>query len=291
MSLAVLVAPSFDEASRYSYEWSREIVNHLQAKGFKVTDLSGRTVSRNEVEEALKQNPGAFLIFYNHGSEDCLWGSRTEKVVDLENVWMLSGREVYTCACLSAKKLGVKAYAEDCTAYWGYTDVFAFTTEALEEFKQFANIGIIIRIEGKSWLEAYEQAKALAEKLAEKLVSEGKYFSAVLIRRDAEILACYTEEHPPETKCLLRRIAVNLFGAKKGWKLGWNVIGSEAIHAAYGALTVISGRVNPILPLTYLFSFLFYQYVDVEPFKEKLGDIIEYCVGLVATTIAAMLTL
>ncbi|MEM2281661.1 MAG: hypothetical protein QXZ68_06720 [Candidatus Bathyarchaeia archaeon] len=284
MRLAVLVAPKFDEATSYSYEWSREVSLRLKDKGYVVIDLSGRTVSRREVEEALRMNPDIF-IFYNHGSEDCLWGSKTEKVVDLENAKLLCDREVYTCACLSAKKLGVKAYAEDCLVYWGYTDVFAFTTEALDEFKQFANVGIIARLEGRSCREAYEQAKALAEKLAAKLVSEGKYVSAVLIKHDADVLVCYTEENPPESRCVFRRLAIKLFGAKKGWRLGWKMVGSELIHAFYGALTVMSCKVSINLPIVFLATFLFYQYVDKEPIKEKLGDIIEYSVGLGLATI------
>jgi len=217
VAVAVLVAPSFDDASRYSYEWSREIRQKLEEKGFNVIDISGREVSRSEVEEALKQNPNALFVFYNHGSRDCLWGSRTEKVVNLNNVKLLSNREVYTLACLSAEKLGVQAYKNNCLAYWGYTREFAFSTEAIEDFKKFANHGLIVKLEGKSWDECLKLTKELAEKLANKLVGEGKYFSAVLMKEDAEALVCYNAEMP-ETKCPFRKVAVKLLG-KKGWHL------------------------------------------------------------------------
>ncbi|MEM1540701.1 MAG: hypothetical protein QXJ07_04890 [Candidatus Bathyarchaeia archaeon] len=237
MNVAVLVAPSFDDASRYSYEWSREIRQKLEEKGFNVIDISGREVSRKEVEEALKQNPNALFVFYNHGSRDCLWGSRTEKVVNLGNVKLLSNREVYTLACLSAEKLGVEAYKNNCLAYWGYIREFAFSTEAIEYFKMFANYGLILRLEGKSWDECLKLAKELAKKLASKLAEEGKYFSAVLMSEDAEALVCYNAEMP-KTKCPFRKVAVKLLG-KKGWHLR-DYLKKEYFEYASEATYVIS---------------------------------------------------
>lgn len=186
--------------------------------GCKVFDISGGPVTRKEVEEALKPNPNALFIFYNHGSSDCLWGSVTEKLIDLQNVKLLSNREVYTVACLSAKKLGSKAYAEGCIAYWGYTAEFTFSTEAIKEFQQFANCGIKFKLERKSWSECLKLAKELAKQLASKLTREGKYFSAVLMEHDSEVLVCYNA-HPPETKCPLRKLAIKLFGPRRGWKI------------------------------------------------------------------------
>jgi hypothetical protein len=218
MQVAILIAPCFDEPTQYTFSWSREVVSLLQEKGYNVIDIGNREVSRAEVEEALKQNPNVLYIHYDHGTEDAHWGSRSEKVIDLDNVQLLSHREVYCLNCLSAKKLGVEAYKLGAIAYWGYVQTFIFTTDAIEEFKQFANSGIKFKLEGHSWEECLELAKNFAKQLSEKLIKEGKYIASITLEQDADALRCYTEKNPPkETECFLRKIALKLFGFKFGW--------------------------------------------------------------------------
>jgi len=177
-------------------------------------------VSRAEVEKALKENPVAIYIHYNHGSEDAHWGSEDEAVVNLENVELLSGRETYCMNCLSAKKLGVEAWKGKATAYWGYIEVFTFTTEAPDEFREFANSGLKFWLEGKTWKESLQLAKDLAKALTQKLVEAGKYIASVVLQGDADALRCYTEDMPPTSDCAFRRLSIRLFGPKIGWKLG-----------------------------------------------------------------------
>jgi len=218
MSVAVLVAPKFDSATEYSYNWSREAKALLEDKGYKVIDIGGQRVSRTKVEEALKQNSNVLYIHMNHGSEDAHWGSEEEAVINLENVALLSGRETYCMNCLSAKKLGVEAWKNKAVAYWGYVEVFTFTTEALEEFREFVNSGLKFRLEGKSWKECLQLAKDLAKELAQKLVVAGKYIASVILQGDADALCCYTENMPPTSDCAFRRLAISVFGPKLGWK-------------------------------------------------------------------------
>lgn len=219
MSVAILVAPKFDSTTEYSYDWSREAKALLEEKDYKVIDISGRRVRRAEVEEALKRNSNMLYIHMNHGSEDAHWGSEDEAVVDLENVELLSGRETYCMNCLSAKKLGVEAWKDKALAYWGYVEVFTFTTEALDEFREFANSGLKFRLEGKTWKESLSMTKDLAKALAQKLVEAGKYIASVILQGDAEALRCYTEDMPPTSDCAFRRLAIRIFGPKIGWKL------------------------------------------------------------------------
>ena len=219
MRVAVLVAPEFDSATEYSYDWSREAKALLEEKGYKIIDIGGRRVSRAEVEEALKRNSDALYIHMNHGSEDVHWGSEDEAVIDLENVELLYGRETYCMNCLSAKKLGVEAWKGKALAYWGYIEVFTFTTEAIDEFKEFAVSGLRFRLEGKSWKECLQLAKDLAKALAQKLVEAGKYIASVILQGDADALRCYTEDMPPTSDCTFRNVAIKLLGPKIGWKL------------------------------------------------------------------------
>jgi hypothetical protein len=220
MPTAILIAPLFDEPTQYTYDWSRDLLSLLKSKGYDVIDLSNREISRSEVEEILKQNPNILTIHYNHGNEDCLYGSNTEKVIDLDNVNLLSHREVYCLNCLSAKKLGVEAYKIEAIAYWGYVETFSFTTDAINEFKEFANSGLKFRLEGHTWEESLELTKDLAKQLQQELIKSGKIIASIMLERDTDALRCYTEKNPPqETKCIFRKIALKLFGFKLGWLL------------------------------------------------------------------------
>jgi hypothetical protein len=219
VSEAVLVAPKFDSATEYSYGWSREAKALLEQKSYEVIDYSGRTVGRAEVENALRQNPGVLYVHFDHGSDSAHWGSQTEAVVDLNNVKLLSGREVYCMNCLSAKKLGVEAYKNGALAYWGYVETFTFSTEAVEEFGEFAVSGLKFRLQGETWTESLQHAKDLAKALGQKLVEAGKYIASVILQGDADALVCYTPDNPPESKCIFRKTAIRIFGPKTGWKL------------------------------------------------------------------------
>jgi len=181
---AVIVAPKFDPATKHSSAWCDEVANLVEEKVY----LTDRPITRAEVEEALEQNPEAIFIFYNHGSEDALWGSRIESVEDLLNAGLLSGREVYTLACLSAKHLGREAHRRNCRAYWGYEREFSFTLDALEDFKASANKGIKLRLEGLSWRACLEKTKEFMTELADKLLAEGKLLASTCMENNRNCL-------------------------------------------------------------------------------------------------------
>jgi len=243
---ALIVAPVFDEATRHSYDWSRLAKTMLEEEGYLVHDLSGRGVGRREVEEAVGDTD--IVCFFDHGDEDRLFGDRSEPVLDLGNVDLLSGREVYTMACLSARRLGVEAWRRGAKAYWGYEDSFIFTTDAVEEFREFAVSGLRYRLQGKSWSEALELARKLGRSLADKLADEGKIIASSCMHHDADALRCYDGGEPP-ARCLLRRIALKIFG-RVGWLvsrlrgvciLGFGVGYGIALHDYAHALWQVGG--------------------------------------------------
>lgn len=199
LATALVVAPKFDDATEYSYEWSREIADWLKTALYDVVDIGGREVSRAEVESALANV--ALYVHYDHGSEDCHWGSRTTKVIDLQNDALLGGKEVYCMNCLSASKLGRDAVKKKgCLAYYGYTDVFAFSTDALDDFKTLANAGLKYKLLGYSWQQVVSMVKQLADVLVEKLYKAGKFIAASAMQHDADVLVCWEPGNTPEPK-------------------------------------------------------------------------------------------
>jgi len=212
----ICCAPVFDEVTEITYDESRDAVKYALENRVEVIDLVKEDAVREKVEEALRKYPDALFFHADHGSEDAVYGNDERPVVDLKNVNLLSGRECYNNNCSSAKKLGVEAWKLG-AVYWGYDDVFYFTTDSLEEFKEAVNYGIKRRVDGFSWGECLQKTKEKMTELADKLVKAGKALAASCMRYDRDHLVCY-DAHPPQPSCVLRKLAVKLLGVA-GWKM------------------------------------------------------------------------
>ncbi|RLI08365.1 hypothetical protein DRO24_01360, partial [Candidatus Bathyarchaeota archaeon] len=122
---------------------------------------------------------------------------------------------------LSAKALGVQAWKNKCKVYVGYVEEFAFVPEEEEKFKQAANYGLIIWLEGE---EDWANIKHRWIQFWNKLIDETKdFWTRMLLRHNRDALRIYNAE-PPKTGCFFRKIAVKLFGKKLGWKIEWRHI-------------------------------------------------------------------
>lgn len=262
----LVCAPKFDNATSYSYEWSRELVDLLKKHGFVVKDISGGIVKREDVENSLVDV--SLYVHYDHGSEDCHWGGAHEKVIDLGNVNLLSGKEVYCMNCSSAKKLGVEAWKRGAVAYWGYVEEFVFTTDALDAFKEFANYGLKKRLEGLSWKECLEKTKERAKEIINELIRNGKYIAASALLHNMENLVCYTPSEPPKSRSVFRRLALRLFGAK-----GWFIDNLDVTLSTFVALGVLMMQMG---------------YKQVEDGNIGVGVILT-CVGLGAIIVGLLL--
>ncbi|GAI60880.1 unnamed protein product [marine sediment metagenome] len=202
---AILCRPKFDEPTQHSFAFAGEILQWCRQAGIDIIELAEDDVVRLAVENSLQTfNPDIF-VFYDHGSEDCLWGQGgTEAAIDLKNCDRLAGKEVFTLACFSAKDLGPAVWRQGGT-YWGYVDAFSFTTDSLAEFQEAANCGFKFRfIEGDTRENSLKRAKETFTRLAFELVDVGNPFAAICMRGDGDALV-YLDAHKPEEKegCLL----------------------------------------------------------------------------------------
>jgi hypothetical protein len=169
------------------------------------------------------------LVHYDHGNETELIGANGEPVIDLTNTELLSGREVYCMNCLSAKVLGARAYSDyGCKAYWGYTDVVSFTTDALAEFKQALNHGFFLRLEGLSWEECVLKTKKVMQQLANQLALEGKIIASVAMTNDMNALVCYNGGSEPPKTCPFRLLLHKML-PKKFKKYAWKISRKTAL--------------------------------------------------------------
>jgi len=208
----IIDRPLMDEATQYTFQWCKEIVDFLNNQGESILDLPNNNAVRENVEKGLKENPSALYIHYGHGDQDRLVGDDALPVVDLNNVDLLSGREVYTMACLSARVLGVTAYNKKCVAFWGYVEVVSFTTDALEEFKEALNYGFYLRFKGKGFKERVDETKAKMQEITNKLIADGKFMAASCMDSNMNALVCYDGGAPPPEACPVSRVIARLFG-------------------------------------------------------------------------------
>jgi len=202
---AILVRPNFDDATSYTFSFAEEILEWCRQAKIDVVELAKGEAVRERVEEQLRKGADT-LIFYDHGDEDRLVGQDERPVIDLSNCHWLAEKEVYTLACLSAKKLGAKVWRRG-GKYWGYTQVVGFTTDALKEFKESFNCGFMyIFIEGASHKDALDKARETFDRLASELVSQGKIMAAIYMGKNRESLVDYNSHGPEENSnggCLL----------------------------------------------------------------------------------------
>jgi len=219
VSKYIFIRPKFEQVTEITFEEAQDAIDYLKGKGETIIDLAVQDAVREKVETTLKENPDANVAHYDHGNETSWIGNDERAVVDLNNVDLLAGRECYCDNCSSAKTLGIEAWKRKAKAYWGYKDIFYFTTDAKEEFQEFVNNGIKRHVDGYGWKECLEITKQLATELIDKLVKVGKGLAAACLRNDRDILVCYTEDMPPTSDCAFRKLSIKLFGLKVGWKL------------------------------------------------------------------------
>lgn len=207
-----------DIVTQITYEEAQEIIDYARSRGWKVIDIAKEKATREEVEKILRDNPKAITCHYDHGTEDSWICSNGKPCIDMKNVKLLAGRGCYAQNCSSAKKLGVEAWKLG-ARYWGYKDIYFFTLDEKEYFKEFNNYGIKLIIDGIPWRKAYEMVKQLADKLVDKLVKAGKALAAACLRHNADSLVLYDEENPPETRCIFRKAVIKLLGPIIGWRI------------------------------------------------------------------------
>ncbi len=214
----LIIRPVFDDVTEITFDEAQDFIDYLKEKGVSLIDLGREEAILENVEEVLIENPTISIYHADHGSPDKIWGNDDRPVIDLNNVYLLEGKEIFNNNCSSAKKLGVEAWKKGCKAFFGYTDVFSFTTDALEEFKIATTYGPKRRVDGLSLKDCLEKTKEKMTELRDQLIKAGKILAAACMTRDRDILVCYNTE-PPSSDCRVRRFAIRAFGPKIGWRL------------------------------------------------------------------------
>lgn len=216
MSLILNAAPCFEEVTEHSFAWNQRLMEKLPQRK---EQLLKEDAVRAKFEQKVQSLKPDFFVFYNHGSETQLVGNDEQPIVDLGNVQLLKGLEVYTLACLSAKELGVEAWRQGAKAYWGNDDEFGFTDDEEQVFEELAGHGLLCRLlKGMSWADAKKEVIDKYNYEIDKANANFNFIASMILVQNRDSLRVWNGEQP-ETQCLGRKLAIKLFGPKRGWKL------------------------------------------------------------------------
>lgn len=217
----VAAAPRFDLATDESIKWCRKAVDQVSVH-MRVMECFDEQAVQDHVLKVLKMTGAEWFMHYDHGSEYVMWGDDEEPIIDLSNLGELAGMHVYCMNCSSGKGLGAHAPSLGVLEYWGYNGPVSFTTDAVDEFGEAFNYGIIAATAGGKWLkDVVEEARQHGYDIADELLAQGKIFASAALVRDMNLLHVYYEggPPPPDPECRLSRGLKRLFGWNGLWLL------------------------------------------------------------------------
>lgn len=228
-----------DQVTEFSAKWNNRLFAELDPISH--VDLVREKATRANFEAEVAKNTASMIVFYDHGGAKCLYGSDLQPILDCSNSCLMRGKEVFTMACLSAQKLGAKAYREGCKAYWGYCQPFSFVTDREEVFGTLANMGLILRLKkGYSWARCVEEVKAAYDRVIEELRTvSGAGWAVVALINDRDCLVCWTDQSQPPSDCMFRKTGIFLFG-RAGQKMSKTAALSTAFLLSLWTLAIYS---------------------------------------------------
>ena len=120
----VYTRPLYDFATWYTYDWSKEAVDHSVQMGLAVVDLSVELATRKNIETVLTELDPIFYSHSGHGNEVTIFGNHNEPMIDKQNCHILKDCSASILACKTASQLGPAAIEAGCRSYMGYNDNF-----------------------------------------------------------------------------------------------------------------------------------------------------------------------
>lgn len=160
-----------DVAVQYSFRWNRALIEDL---GISAVELLEDEATKENYEKHAHE--ADLFIFYDHGGEDGLVEQGGKGyMVDIWNVGLLKGADVYTMCCSAAADLGKVAFRKGVKSWWGYDRPFSFVLDMDDTFCRLANLGLKIkRGSDCSWLEAADQVRLAYDEEIDRLRGDKK---------------------------------------------------------------------------------------------------------------------
>ncbi len=128
--LFLITVPEHDEAMFYCAEWSNEIIDYAEERGFKVIRLSKEKVNRINFESYLKKQEPKFVMFNGHGGDDRIMGYDKEILLQKgENEEIMKNKLIYARSCSSLTELADACIDNGSNGFIGYSLPFTFISD------------------------------------------------------------------------------------------------------------------------------------------------------------------
>ncbi len=126
MTKMLITRPRHDKATNYLFEWSKEVIDAAESKGWNISKTDGEKANRIEVQSRLQKVLADFVFFNGHGNEYEICGHNLENIIDRSSSRLLKNSVVFARSCNCLAGLGGTAVENGCKAFVGYSDNFWF---------------------------------------------------------------------------------------------------------------------------------------------------------------------
>ena len=159
-----------------------------------VSIISGKQCTEDEIQIHTNNFNGSRFIFlgYTHGSVDALTALKVP-FVNSANAVKFKNSFFYTCACLSAIKLGPELEKNGCLAYIGYSKEVNMVFRLATRFIKCKNSGIKFFLQGDKTLgQVYQHMKEVYQMEVDFLANQSfdDFVIAALLQSNMDALVC-----------------------------------------------------------------------------------------------------
>lgn len=172
-----------DDLGDYLNSCYEDIRSYLESLGFiNAIYLDGLSCNYSTVKSSVQSFEGRSFIFigYSHGLSDRLSTSNSIYVSSKNSIYFTKSL-FYSCACLTAKKLGPKLLEDGCFTFIGYKDKVFVNEKKYEIFIECKNSGIKYFLHYNSTIfEAFNYMKRIHLERIDELVEgdDDDFFAA-----------------------------------------------------------------------------------------------------------------
>jgi hypothetical protein len=126
----LITTPDYEDAIDCCSQWSKEIIDLAETKGFNVVNLKRDKANKSELESRILSSDPIFVMFNGHGSPTEIYGHDWAILLAInDNEKLMKERIVYARSCFSLSKLGVSCCKHGATAFIGYGIPFMFVSD------------------------------------------------------------------------------------------------------------------------------------------------------------------
>lgn len=126
---ALILRPDFDVACAYGRYWYGLVIDDLLYLGLTVVDISGKDVTKQNVDRAISNYDPIYVTGIGHGGPDVFTGHNYEDIFTTCDCSNLKNRDIYLLSCQTAQRLGLDMIEKGALSYEGYWISYTFVIE------------------------------------------------------------------------------------------------------------------------------------------------------------------